>query len=294
MSPVAKKTKALLYSSDALSNEVDIYAANGKSNTLLGQLTGFDEPYGECTDASGNVYITDLQAKEILEYAHAGTTPVKTLTDSYGNPNGCAVNPKTGDLAVTNFEGGASGYGSLVVYASASGSGTFYSIGAYTLAWPPVYDHTNANLFFETENDSTHKASLLELGHKSSKLITVALPSSVTINSPSGATWDGKYVDATDEQYEGSLDEGLYRLAVSGSKAALKGQAEYTDTCYYSYSTVVQPIIYNGKFLGGNFYCYYASVYHIDYWDYATGGNPIRYIDAAGQQDTSYGQAISK
>jgi hypothetical protein len=90
-------------SSNALTDEVDIYNANGKSNKLMGQITGFNEPYGMCADKSGNVYVTNMQAQNILEYAHGGTTAINTITDTYGDPGGCSINPKTGDLAVTNF-----------------------------------------------------------------------------------------------------------------------------------------------------------------------------------------------
>jgi hypothetical protein len=293
MSPEAKRVKPLLYSSNTLNNEVDVYAASGKSNNLLGQLTGFDEPYGLCADKSGNVYVTNLMAQNVLEYAHGGTSPIKTLDDTYGEPNGCSVNPKTGDLAVTNFEGGPSGYGSLVVYANASGGGTLYSIGATSLAWPPVYDK-DSNLFFETQNDTTGQTYFLELPSEGSTVATISLPASIAIHSPSGTTWDGKYVGVTDEDYKSANTEGLYRVSVAGSTATLVGQADYTDTCYNTYTIVVQPIIYKGNFVGGNFMCFYSNLYHIDYWNYKKGGNPVRYIDGSATTNTSYGQTISK
>lgn len=293
MSPQAKHVHPLLYTSDALTDEVDVYSAGGKNDTLVGQITGFNEPYGLCADKSGDVYVTNMQGQDILEYAHGGTSPIKTLTDSYGSPGGCSVDPKTGDLAVTNYLGGPSGYGNLVVYASASGSGTEYSIGSYTLAWAPVYDN-GGNLFFETKDDENGQSVVYELPNGSSTLATISMPSGITIYSPSGATWDGKYVGITDEQYEDGNDEGIYRLSFSGSKATLVSQTSYTDTCYYNYSLVIQPIVYKGKFIGGNFYCYYNTTFHIDYWNYEKGGNPVRYINGASSLDTSYGQAISK
>jgi hypothetical protein len=292
MSPEAKGAGPLLYTSNLFSNEVDVYAYKGTHGKVLGKLTGFDEPYGECSDASGNVYITNFLAMNVLEYAHGGTSPIKTIDDTYGEPTGCAVNPKTGDLAVTNFEGGPSGYGSMVVYQSASGDGTNYSIGQ-SLAWPPVYDN-KGNLFFESQDSNTRAATLDELGSGSSELTAVALPPSITIYSPSGTTWDGKYIGLTDEQYQNGNTEGLFRLSISGSTATLVGQSDYTDTCYNSYSLVVQPLVYQKKLIGGNFWCYYNYVYHIDYWDYATGGNPVRFINGAATQNTAYGVAISK
>jgi hypothetical protein len=78
---------------------------------------------------------------------------------------------------------------------------TFYSVGATALAWPPVYDK-DANLFFETQNDTTRQTYLLELTSESSTLATISLPTSVAIYSPSGTTWDGKFVGVTDEEYK--------------------------------------------------------------------------------------------
>lgn len=293
MSRSAARVRPLLYSSNALTNEVDVYAVNGKSNTLLGQLTGFNEPYGLCSDASGNVYVTNLMGNNILEYAHGGTSPIKTLSDSYGEPNGCAVSPKTGDLAVTNFEGGPSGQGSLVVYAGGSGSGTLYSVGSNSLVWAPVYDSRGA-LFFETQDQSSRAVTVFKLPHGKPALETISMPSGVTIYSPSGATWDGKYLGVTDEDYENGLDEGLYRVSIHGTTATLVSQIEYTDSCYYSFSLVVQPIIWKGYLIGGNFFCYYNSTYHLDYWNYLMGGNPVKYIDGSPTSDTSYGQTISR
>jgi hypothetical protein len=293
MSPLAKRVHPLLYSSGALTGDVYVYHANGKSNKLMGELTGFNEPSGLCADKRGNVYVTNQQGRDILEYAHGGTTPVNTINDSYGAPDGCSVNPKTGDLAVTNFEGGTSGFGNLVVYAKASGNGTEFQTGSYPQVYAPVYD-SHGNLFFETIDLASRQVTLYELPSGGASLVAIALPSGVTINSPSGVTWDGRYVGATDEQYEGANNEGIYRLSISGSTATLVGQTSYTDNCYYAYSMTIQPIVYRGKFIGGNNYCYNANLYHIDYWNYQTGGNPIRYIDGSATTDTSYGQAISK
>jgi hypothetical protein len=293
MSPDAKKAGALLYSSNALNNQVSVFAAKGKNSKLVGKLVGFDEPYGECADKAGNVYITNLLGQTVVEYAHGGTSPIKTLNDSYGQPGGCAVNTKTGDLAVTNFEGGASGYGNLVIYSGASGSGTPYAVTADSFVWAPVYDN-RGNLFFETQNGSTRQTYLAELPSGGSTVQPVTLPSGVTIYSPSGATWDGTYVGVTDEEYQDTSDEGVYRVSLSGSTATLASQTEYTDTCYSNASLVVQPIVYKGDFIGGNFWCYYSYEYRIDYWNYEAGGNPVRYINGQQTTDTSYGQAISK
>src|SRR5580692_11775023 len=77
-------TGALLYISDPGANVVNVLTyPNGKR---IGKLTGFNQPRGECTDAAGNVYITNEKASDILEYAHGGTTPINTIDDPGQNP----------------------------------------------------------------------------------------------------------------------------------------------------------------------------------------------------------------
>ena len=87
----------------------------------MGTLTGFAAPYGQCTDKSGNVFITQFEASEVTEYAHGGTNPTKTLDTPGVNPVGCSVDPKTGNLAVANFI--SDNYpGGILVFAHATGT----------------------------------------------------------------------------------------------------------------------------------------------------------------------------
>ncbi len=117
--PDAKMQPSLLYVSSILTNEVYVYSYPG--GKAEGTLTGFDDPYGLCGDAAGDVWIVDDGAKEIVEYAHGGTKPIATLEDPGEYPEGCSVDPVTGNLAVTNFYA-TSGAGSVSIYARASGS----------------------------------------------------------------------------------------------------------------------------------------------------------------------------
>jgi hypothetical protein len=48
------------------------------------------------------VFITDTSTSQILEFAHGGTTPINTLSDYDYQPVSCAVDPKSGNLAVTS------------------------------------------------------------------------------------------------------------------------------------------------------------------------------------------------
>jgi hypothetical protein len=99
-----------------------------QSRHLVGQLLDFTSPAGQCTDASGNVYITDYGTDEIAEYPHGGKRPLRIIDGSPYEPYGCAVNPKNGDLAVANY--GQYSYdskGNLAVYAHAQGTPTYYT-----------------------------------------------------------------------------------------------------------------------------------------------------------------------
>ena len=88
MSPDAKKKGALLYAGDWATNDVLVYDyPSGKS---VGTLTGFDAPYGMCVNAKGDVYIANFYGGTAVEYAHGGTSPLKTYTQ-VGEPIGCSV-----------------------------------------------------------------------------------------------------------------------------------------------------------------------------------------------------------
>ncbi|MFY9737602.1 MAG: hypothetical protein WAK11_00990, partial [Candidatus Cybelea sp.] len=93
------KSEDLLYISDISTDTVLVYSY--KTRAQLGQLTGFGEPYGQCVDASGDIWITDVADRVVDEYAHGGSTPLKQLSASLGEPVGCSVSPN-GDLAVSS------------------------------------------------------------------------------------------------------------------------------------------------------------------------------------------------
>jgi hypothetical protein len=63
--PMAKN-QPLLYASDADNGVVDIYAYKDPKR-LLGQLTGFQLPYGECSDKTGHVFVVDFGAQKIVK-----------------------------------------------------------------------------------------------------------------------------------------------------------------------------------------------------------------------------------
>ena len=97
----------------------DVYVYKYSQGFLVAKLTGFQEPYGQCADADGNVWIANFEGSSIVEYAHVPTTPIATLSTD-GTPIGCAVSP-TGELAVANYST-ASGPGDIQVFQHESGN----------------------------------------------------------------------------------------------------------------------------------------------------------------------------
>ena len=90
-------SEALLYISNTVSTTVSVYSY--PSHYLVGTLTGFTHPEGQCVDANGDVWITDRAS--LVEYAHGGSSPMRTLGIKQGaGALGCSVAPN-GDLAVS-------------------------------------------------------------------------------------------------------------------------------------------------------------------------------------------------
>jgi hypothetical protein len=121
MAPDAKNGP-LLYVTGG--GDVDVF--QWPSLQTAGVLKGFRQSTGACVDAFGNVWIADTYAQKLFEYAHGGTTPIATLDDAAGFPNGCAINKRNGDLAVANDYNDVHNQGSITIYKHASGQGAIY------------------------------------------------------------------------------------------------------------------------------------------------------------------------
>ncbi|MGA8384651.1 MAG: hypothetical protein WB687_05100 [Candidatus Cybelea sp.] len=258
----------LLYVSNN-NDEVTVY--DYSSQKLVGILTDFTQPRGECVDGRGNVYITDTSAERVLEFAHGGKKPIEKYDDSPDSPYACAIDPTTGDLAVANDDGSS---GNIAIWSNGTSQRTTYTDSELGKFQGCAYD-TNGDLFvtngYVGYNNPTLFAWLPEHGMK---LINVNVPgpsASWTWYYIGGIQWDGKFF---------ALDDGetIYRVTL------IHGQV------YYVGSTDV----YYG---GGQFAFYSAkpgsqanvvvgpsdsdSSSTVDYWSYPAGGEPITEISHA-------------
>jgi hypothetical protein len=129
INPLAKNGQ-LAYVSDTFAPSlggpsVNIYAwflAPFNRGTWMGSLAGpLGEPFGSCTNKSGNIWITNFNAVtgngEIWTYPHGSVVPVgPPLIDAGNIPFSCSIDKKTGNLAVSNIETTTGGSGSVYVY----------------------------------------------------------------------------------------------------------------------------------------------------------------------------------
>lgn len=254
-----------------------LYVSNGNAevtvyrywqHTLVGVLTDFTQPMGECVDKGGDVFITDYAAKQIVEYAHGGSNSIKTLNDSPDSPYTCYVDSTTGNLAVANDDG-SSQEGNIAIWSGASGSPTTYADSTLYNFQGCAYDNKGNLLVTNGYPGYPYATYFAWLPKNGSKLINIDVPGA----EPSwkwydveGIQWDGKYfvLDSYD----------IYRIAL------LHGQAYYvgeTDVGSRDENPSGPYWIYNAKasgqgtqVVGGENGEEYGS--EVDYWDYPAGG----------------------
>jgi hypothetical protein len=196
----------LIYTSDAY---VYAYTFAGQQ---VAEIQGFSSPAGLCSDANGDVYVADAGADLIYEFARGGSQPINVLNDAGQQPNSCAVDPTTGNIAVTNIGPSNHGGGNVIIYPPGSGkTGIVYSTPNISRYEYCAYDGSG-NLYVDGERgyESFHLAELRSGSTKLADIAVTGLPKGH--HSPEGVQWDGQYVVAGD-----SLTNTIYRIAVSGS-----------------------------------------------------------------------------
>jgi hypothetical protein len=118
VSPAIKRAGIKRFVSDYVHNAVYIYGAAGTRDTRIATLSGFTNPSGLATDASGNLYVANEGAANILVFAPPYTGAPTTLNDPGQLPVDVAVDSH-GDVAACNLYA-TSGFGSVSFYAAGS------------------------------------------------------------------------------------------------------------------------------------------------------------------------------
>jgi hypothetical protein len=280
MSPDAATAKALLYVSDAGTFEVAVYSF--PSLKLTGTLTGFTRPQGECTDAAGNVWITDTTGLDIREYAHGGTNAIGDLADPTGYPVGCAIDPSSGDLAVTNIYDLSSG-GGVLVYKKARGTPRAFTNHTQRVCYFAAYD-AHGNLYVSgSTNAGAYVLTRLEHGGNSLSRLSLR---GATIHYPGTVAWVGSTLVLGDQKCKGGNASCLYRASVAGPAARVTGTIPLSGSC-----DVAQAWVGKQQIAAGDYeYCPGGRRSSTDLWPYPTGGDPTRRVTGL---ETPVGATVS-
>lgn len=286
VSPDAKDEPRLMFASDAGLGDVYIFAL--PSMTLKGTLTGFSEPQGMCSDNDGNVYIANTNATQVLKYSRTGTL-LATYSDAYGYPVGCAVDPATGDLAVTDIYG-FSGAGQVLVYTKPSSPpkvltnpGQYYY---YFAGYGP------GSSLWESGRDSSGVYMLSGCG--ASSCSTIALRGG-TIYFPGAVQWDGTHGTwvVFDQLCGNTTAACSYPVSARG---VLGTATNYSDPTGGAVCDLIQGDVaadHHKYVVGGDYEYCGATTTSYDRWGYTGGGNPTAFSAATNTYSVPSGVTVS-
>jgi hypothetical protein len=256
------KTGDLLYAADLTTNDVYVYSYPG--GVLKRTLTGFKAVHYECVDSAGDVFIDDTAASKVLEYARGGDKPIHTFRTPGSTPNSCAIDPVTGNLAISHDPLG-SGAGGVDVYVHATGNPKTYSTPNVFRYYFVGYDAAG-NLFVDgTDMHVTFELAELSAGSNTAQAITL----NQSVSLPGAIQWDGQYL-AIGDQVCIECASQIDRVSVSGSNGTVVATVSLSDSC-----DVLQYWIYNKRVVTAND-CGNA----VKYFSYPEGGSSLKTLGA--------------
>jgi hypothetical protein len=240
----------LLYVSDVGTKKVYMYSY--PAGKLVGKLSGFARPQAMCTDASGDVFIPDLDAFKIYEYQHGAKKAESVLRDPGEDPDDCAVDPTTGNLAVANLSTPYTGPGDIVIYTNARGTPKKLKDPQMTFYLFCGYDD-QGNLYVDGMSGGSFEFAELPAGSSTFTNITL----DKTFRYPGAVQWDGKDVAVGD--YESNV---IYRFKISGQTGTKVGTTRLSGSNFaigfwIAGSTVIGPNDDSGNVM---------------FWNYPAGG----------------------
>jgi hypothetical protein len=258
MDPAAKRNR-LLYVADCITDVVSIFSY--PADKQVGSIAGLAVPEGECVDKAGDIWITETKAAQIVEFAHGGTSPIAKLDDPGYYPVSCAVDEKSGDLAVSNIETNVHGLpGNVATYAKAQGPPAYYSPPGFYSVYFVGYD-PKGNLFVDGSNaqvGANGKFQFAELARGAADMEALTLKGA-DIAFPGNVQWDGSHITV-------GVQDNAIIYALSNDKVA--GSTPLTGS-----SDVVGYIIDGKTVVGPD-----AGAAAVDYFAYPAGGTATKTI----------------
>jgi len=263
----------LLYISDFINGIVNVYTWPSKQ--LVGTLYNAGLPRGMCVDRKHNVWITD-GAGGISQFAHGASAPTTTLSIPGYNPVGCAVDPKTGDLAVSSLNDIGGAQGTLTIFPHASAPGTNYTDTILYFYDFLSYDN-KGNLYIDGQ-DSSYGFRLAKFSNGTFTPITV---SGATINFPGGVQYTHGRLTVGDQAATGGASI-VYRMRKDGTVTGSTTLNASMDCVQYYIS-------------GGSLICPNAggpTGPNVAVYNYPAGGDPTAMLD--GSYVLPIGAVVSK
>jgi hypothetical protein len=275
------KGEDLLYTSGGDQGKPQVAVFSYPQGKFVGRLTlGYGGVHGLCSDGLGDVFIPEDVSKygsnPIYEYAHGGTKPIAMLADS-DLPYGCAVDPTTGNLAVTNQEdSGSQPPGNVAIYSDAQGTPTYYTDSEIAFYAYCAYD--NAGNLFVTGWDSYDADLTGELPEGSGSF------ENITINEdiyPGSLQWHDGYLlvgELSGGGFQGT--QNIYQVQLSGASGTVTGKTVLQITNYDKPNRVLsgsQFWVQGSTIIGSNFR--HANT-QPSFWRYPKGGLPKKILKA--------------
>jgi hypothetical protein len=282
-----KRTTTWVFVSDPGTSQVYVYDL--PKLALVEIVTGFSQPQGECSDNKGDVWVTDGKAKAIYKLLHSGKI-VGKLSDTYGYPDGCTWNPKTGNLAVMNLLGTNSASGAVLVYHQASGTpNLYYNPKQYYYNFAS-YDGSG-NLFFDGRN-TEGKFVLSELAVNAGQAKTISV-SGGRIYNPGMVEWDAasRELIVGDQNCENKTQSCIYRMTIAANRGTINGQTLLENASGGQVCDLIQGALWKKTVVGSNFNYCGSGPSSTNVWPYPAGGLP----NSANHKNVSqpFGAAIS-
>lgn len=251
-------SEGLIYATDGCDGICVLSYPDGKPVATISDpnVTG-----GDCSDSNGNVFVAS--DNQILEFAHAGTTPIATLSLPGTHAFGCGIDPVTGNLAVVFGGSGAN----VAVFPVASGTPTLYETSIIS----NYCGYDNAGNLFVSGSSGAHNAlAELPFGGSAFRLLSI----DPTLGAPGQIQWDGKYIT-----YEGitSRNIKISRLRISGSTVRVVGHTRLKGAVNARQTWIVGDRVivpYSAQGFNPN---------RVGLWAYPKSGKPIAKFGNFGQ-----------
>jgi hypothetical protein len=254
--------------SDAVDDAVQIFTF--PSGTYLGAAPqppeGFSEPQGMCSDKNGNVFIANTEHRTIDEYAANGTF-TRALPDPNALPASCAIDPKSGTLAVSNIFSYSYRPGGISLYKNASGKPRQLTDPNMAEVYFIAYYGRTGKLYYSGFNNSF---DAVINSYVNGTFKTVAL-NGVTLDFPGAVAW----ANTTKSLIifgQGSAGGALYHVRADGKVTG------WTALCGSSYCGPAQVTVSGKYFVAPDPESEDAAVY-----PYPAGGDALVTVTGFGR-----------